>query len=135
MQTVTKRILLVLCMLTVTTAQLYNAAFAMPTQQNNPVPLQAALSDSGHHFQHATANDVTSCCEQPDSQDSTHCDQPDNSCDNHDICAQSNCVSSIGYAPAQYLFALDTPVIASLTVAKLLLPQQSGSLYRPPISH
>ncbi|MBN0987084.1 hypothetical protein [Amphritea pacifica] len=122
-------------MLTVTTVQLYNAAFAMPIPHTYPAPLQAPLSDSGHHFLHAAANDVTRCCEQPDSLDSTHCDQPDNSCDHHDICAQSNCVSSIGYAPAQYLFALDTPVIASLTVTKLLLPQQSGSLYRPPISH
>ena len=128
-----KRLLWVICMLAVMTAQLYNAAFAMPMQHTT---MSAQTSDTVmNHAQYDEPDEMMNCCQPLANNSDSGCNSADLSCDSQSHCAQSHCLSSIGVAANQYLFSLDTATTTVVAATQLMLPQNRGSLYRPPISH
>lgn len=153
MQAVAKRLLLVLCMLAVVTAQLYNAAFAMPMNLSQSVPEQTSVSHEMHHVNHALPELVENCCTQPQSHPRSQCSHSNShssffngsanldsgspvashGCDKQGDCAQSHCMSSVGFTASHYIFFVNSSVTTMLATDQLLLSQNSGSLYRPPI--
>ncbi|MBQ0783077.1 MAG: hypothetical protein KBT66_02480 [Amphritea sp.] len=161
MQAVVKRIVLVLCMLAVVTAQLFNAAFAMQMNHNGSVSDQLDFPHAAHggvkapelkhspdHLSHSVDQSLqyiseylgsdtnSSCCDQVLTESMPHCtDMETNSggCDDHAGCAQSHCVSSVGCGLSQYILDVDPLTSISSIVNTLLLSQSSVSLYRPPI--
>ncbi len=166
MHTVAKKLVLVLSMLAVITAQLFNAAFAMQMSQSGSAPesvMAHAAHDVAHvpkqrstdtrlntiHLSHLTQHTLSAsvgadvgsgCCDQS-SQSMSHCDDSVESrhhCDNHadcaqSSCAQSHCVSSVGCGLSHYILDIEPSLTVSFSVSHLLLPQNSLSLYRPPI--
>ncbi len=177
MHAVAKKLVLVLSMLAVITAQLFNADFAMPMNHSGSVAAteishvsMSVGDEAADHLTHAPEHRSTAahlavhppshlanhtpntmlasvgvevgsgCCDQ-DTQSMSHCGdsgKSSHSCDNHadcaqSSCAQSHCVSSVGCGLSHYFLDIDASLAVSFSVSHLLLPQNSVSLYRPPI--
>ena len=137
MRAAARKVLLVLCMLVVTTAQLYSHAFAMPMDMNSSSPPQMhALHIM--EFNEGTIAAAESCCEQQTvAVKDKHCSSMEESsahrCAEMSDCAQSHCVSPVGCGVSSYIFHLDTSITTHAYNNHILIDPNSGSLYRPPI--
>ena len=136
MRVAARKVLLVLCMLAVTTAQLYSHAFAMPMDMNSSPSSQTSL-----HIMNFSENvniAEEGCCEEPtivviDEHCSSMEESSAHSCADMSDCAQSQCVSPVGCGVSNYIFHLDTSITTQTYNNHILIDPNSGSLYRPPI--
>lgn len=137
MRMVARKVLLVLCMLAVTIAQLYSHAFAMPMDMSSSSsPQMYALHKM--EFNEAAIVTAESCCEQQTvAVKDEHCssveESSDYSCANMSDCAQSQCVSPVACCVSNYFFHLDTSITTQTYNNHILIDPNAGSLYRPPI--
>lgn len=134
-----KKVILVLCMLVVTITQLYSSAFGMQMDTNSSSPIQASSSHTLHSFDNAEIDAVAeNYYDQLIAENNTHCSTMQSSgvqsCDEMTDCAQLQCVSPVDGSLTNYLFDLKSLTSARIAVNGLLLTQNSGSLYRPPIT-
>ncbi len=138
MRVVARKVLLVLCMLVVTTAQLYSHAFAMPINMNSS---SSAQMHSLHimEINEGVSAAAESCGEQQtaDALSDKHCSHMEKSsahgCAEMSDCTQSQCVSPIDCGLSNYLFYLKTSVTTQVYNNHLLIDSNGASLYRPPI--
>jgi hypothetical protein len=135
-----KKVILVLCMLVVTTTQLYSSAFGMQMETNSSSPAQASSSHAMHYFDNVEIDAVAeNDHDQLIAENDTHCSAMQSnsvqSCDEMTDCAQLQCVSPVDGGLTNYLFDLKSLITARIAVDDLLLTQNRGSLYRPPITH
>lgn len=138
MRVAARKVLLVLCMLAVTTAQLYSHAFAMPMDMNSSSSPQI---NSPHimNLNKGARVSAEDCCGQltPVAVSDEHCsvmeESSAHSCADMSDCAQSQCVSPVGCGVSNYIFHLDTSITTQTYNNHILIDPNSGSLYRPPI--
>ena len=135
-----KKVMLVLCMLVVTTSQLYSSAFGMQMDTSSSSPAHTSSSHTMHSFGNVEADAVTErYYDQLLAESNTHCSTMQSSdfqnCDEMTDCAQLQCVSSFDGGLTNYLFDLKSLIIARISVNDPLLTQNNRSLYRPPITH
>ena len=140
MRAMAKKVILVLCMLVVTATQLYSSAFGMQMDTSSSSSAQTSSSHAMHSFGNVEIDAVAeNYYDQLIAENNTHCStmqsSGDQSCDEMTDCAQLQCVSSIDGGLTNYLFDLKSLIAARIAVNDLLLTQNSGSLYRPPITH
>lgn len=137
MQRMAKKVLIVLCMLVVTTAQLLSHASAMQMDQTYPSPVQSTPSHA-MHTKGTIGNVAQNCCEQSIAEKDAPCSEiqiGEHDCKEMTDCAQSQCTNPVGAGLPSYSFDTKKSVLGLAAINDLLLPQKSSSLYRPPISH
>jgi len=137
MQRMAKKVLIVLCMLVVTTAQFLSHASAMQMDHTYPSPVQSTPSHA-MHTKHIISNIAQNCCEQSIAEKNAPCSKiqtSEHDCKEMTDCAQSQCTNPIGAGLPGYSFDTKKSVVGLTAINDLLLPQKSSSLYRPPISH
>ncbi len=119
-----------------TTAQLYNSAFAMQMDHGYPSPVQSTPSHA-IHTKDIIDNIAQSCCEQAIAEANSHCSEfqnGDHACEEMADCTQSLCTNPVGAGGVSYSFDGKESVVDLIAIDDLLLSQKSNSLYRPPIS-
>ena len=135
-----KKVILVLCMLSVTITQMYSNAFAIQIETNSPSSTQINSSHVMHTLGNVEVSAVSNTHHgQLVAESNTTCSTMQSggahSCAEMTDCAQMQCVSPIVCGPFNCLFNLKSSITAQIVVNDLLLTPNSGSLYRPPITH
>ena len=139
MRVAARKVLLVLCMLAVTIAQLYSHAFAMPMDMNSSSSPQIHSLHIMDFSEGVTAA-AEDCCEQLTTAvtvSNEHCSSMEessaHSCADMSDCAQSHCVSPVGCGVSNYIFHLGRSITTQAYNNHILIDPNAGSLYRPPI--
>ncbi|WP_372742363.1 hypothetical protein [Neptunomonas sp.] len=162
MKRVAKKVLIVLCMLVVTTAQLYSSAFAMPMDTGSSSTFKTHASQAhasqthtsqahasqphASHVMHTNENVQTvdeSCCELIATEKNNQCTSMTNGttpekssghhCDEMANCAQAHCVNPATASLSIYFFYMKAFSASHIAINYLLIDQHGSSLYRPPI--